>query len=122
MPLLVIGFAAALLEFSWLESGRLAATFPPPVKEAGCLPSPCRSPAADRKQAPYRNSWRRSLRQLILSSFCLLVTSVACGAGPDIKDSSPLQDKAVYFQQDLRDKHLLEGLYVSIVPAAPAGT
>jgi hypothetical protein len=38
------------------------------------------------------------------------------------KDSSPLLDKAKYFQQDLVDKHLLEGLYVSIVPASPPGT
>jgi hypothetical protein len=59
---------------------------------------------------------------LILSLFCFLVATVARTAEPAIKDSSPLQDKAVYFQRDLCDKHLLEGLYVSIVPAAPAGT
>ncbi len=38
------------------------------------------------------------------------------------KESSPLLEKAKYLQQDLIDKHLLEGLYVSIVPAAPPGT
>ncbi len=37
-------------------------------------------------------------------------------------DSSPLREKAAYFQRDLLDKHWLDGLYVSIVPAAPAGT
>jgi len=47
---------------------------------------------------------------------------MASAAEPGIRDSSPLRDKAVYFQQDLCDKHLLEGLYISIVPAAPAGT
>lgn len=62
------------------------------------------------------------MRQFAFPAFCLLATSVTYGAGPDVKDSSPLADKAVYFQQDLRDKHLLEGLYISIVPAAPAGT
>ena len=65
---------------------------------------------------------RQPLRQLILSLFCFLVASVACAAEPGIRDSSPLPDKAAYFQQDLCDKHLLEGLYISIVPAAPAGT
>lgn len=62
------------------------------------------------------------MRQAILSSICFLLASVASGSEPQIRDSSPLPDKAAYFQQDLRDKHLLEGLYVSIVPAAPAGT
>jgi hypothetical protein len=65
---------------------------------------------------------RQALRQLILSSFCFFVASMASAAEPGIRDSSTLRDKAVYFQQDLRDKHLLEGLYISIVPAAPAGT
>ena len=62
------------------------------------------------------------MRQLMLSSICFIVTSVACAAEPGIRDSSPLPDKAAYFQQDLCDRHLLEGLYISIVPAAPAGT
>jgi hypothetical protein len=39
-----------------------------------------------------------------------------------VKDSSPLADKADFFQRDLVDKHWLDGLYVSIVPSAPAGT
>jgi len=37
-------------------------------------------------------------------------------------DSSPLHDKAAFFQRDLLDKHWLDGLYVSIVPSAPSGT
>ncbi len=36
-----------------------------------------------------------------------------------ITNSSPLADKAKYLQRDLIDKHLLEGLYVSMVPAGP---
>ena len=40
-------------------------------------------------------------------------------AAPAIEDSSPLLEKAAYFQQDLLDKHWLEGLYISIVPSAP---
>jgi hypothetical protein len=59
---------------------------------------------------------------MIFSWFCFLVAAVASAAEPGIRDSSPLRDKAIYFQQDLCDKHLLEGLYISIVPAAPAGT
>lgn len=39
-----------------------------------------------------------------------------------IDDASPLAEKAAWFQQDLLDKHWLDGLYVSIVPAAPTGT
>src|SRR5271154_2974851 len=33
-----------------------------------------------------------------------------------------MSEKATYLERDLIDKHLLEGLYVSIVPAAPEGT
>ena len=33
-----------------------------------------------------------------------------------------MAEKAKYLQRNLIDKHLLEGLYVSIVPAAPEGT
>ena len=36
-----------------------------------------------------------------------------------IDQQSPLREKAKFFQQDLVAKHWLEGLYVSIVPAAP---
>lgn len=39
-----------------------------------------------------------------------------------VTDSSPLHEKADYFLRDLLDKYWLEGLYVSIVPAAPPGT
>ena len=38
-----------------------------------------------------------------------------------VTDSSPLRDKARYLQQDLLDKHWLNGLYVSIVPAGSGG-
>src|SRR2546421_129082 len=36
-----------------------------------------------------------------------------------VRNSSPLHRKARHFQNDLIEKHLLEGLYVSIVPAGP---
>ncbi len=39
-----------------------------------------------------------------------------------VDDSSPLAEKAAFFQQDLLEKHWLDGLYISIVPSAPAGT
>ena len=51
----------------------------------------------------------------------LLLLPFLCAAQP-VKDTSPLLEKAKYFQQDLLDKHWLDGLYVSIVPAAPVGT
>ncbi len=37
-------------------------------------------------------------------------------------DTASMREKARYFHRDLVDKHLLEGLYVSIVPSVPAGT
>ncbi|HXG24566.1 MAG TPA: hypothetical protein VNJ09_08445 [Chthonomonadales bacterium] len=40
---------------------------------------------------------------------------------PKVNDHSPLCEKARFFQKDLIDKHLLEGLYVSIVPSVPSG-
>ena len=43
-------------------------------------------------------------------------------AEPVVEDSSPLAEKAKFFQKDLVDKHWLDGLYVSIVPSAPDGT
>ncbi len=58
----------------------------------------------------------------------ILFIIVAFSAGPVfagqpvVTDSSPLSAKAKYFQQDLLDKHWLDGLYVSIVPSAPMGT
>lgn len=51
----------------------------------------------------------------------LMPLLVAAAAGP-VKDTSPLPEKARYLQQDLIDRHWLDGLYVSIVPAAPPGT
>lgn len=50
----------------------------------------------------------------------LLVARAASAAAPT--DASPLRVKADYFQKDLLEKHWLDGLYVSIVPSAPAGT
>src|SRR5260221_12842368 len=47
---------------------------------------------------------------------------VAATPPPAVSDSSALADKAAYLQRDLLDKHWLDGLYVSIVPAAPTGT
>jgi hypothetical protein len=38
-----------------------------------------------------------------------------------IEDRSSLREKAEHFQQDLLDKHWLDGLYVSIVPASSVG-
>src|SRR5512136_1224909 len=53
-----------------------------------------------------------------------LVALAALGPGgaPMPTTASLPPAKARYLQQDLVDKHLLEGLYVSIVPAAPRGT
>jgi hypothetical protein len=58
---------------------------------------------------------------------CLFWWLLLLAGGPPliaapVADSSPLHDKAVYLQQDLLSKHWLNGLYVSIVPAGPAGT
>lgn len=38
-----------------------------------------------------------------------------------VTNSSPMLQKAKYLQRDLIDKHLVDGLYVSMVPAAPEG-
>ena len=61
------------------------------------------------------------VRQIALSSLavCLVVSMPPAQA---IENASPLSEKAQYFQQDLLDKHWLDGLYVSIVPTAPQGT
>jgi len=59
---------------------------------------------------------------------CILFLIFAVSAGPvsfassAVTDSSRLSAKAKYFQEDLLDKHWLDGLYVSIVPSAPPGT
>ncbi len=64
------------------------------------------------------------LRATAGSLFLALSCFAAPGEGgkPAVGDSSPLHQKAVYLQQDLLDKHWLDGLYVGIVPAAPPGT
>ncbi|MEX0675667.1 MAG: hypothetical protein WD063_01240 [Pirellulales bacterium] len=58
------------------------------------------------------------------SLFCLSVFTGLAIALPSraVENSSPLVEKAGYFQQDLLDKHWLDGLYVSIVPSPPAGS
>jgi hypothetical protein len=38
-----------------------------------------------------------------------------------LSDDSPMGEKARYFQRNLIERHLLEGLYVSIVPVPPPG-
>jgi hypothetical protein len=51
------------------------------------------------------------------------LSDLPAGAGVSaISDASPLHAKALYLEQDLLDKHSLDGLYVSIVPSAPPGT
>ncbi len=54
-------------------------------------------------------------------SLCVLCcfTVSAVHAQLQIDQSSPLHEKAKYFQQDLLEKHWLDGLYVSIVPVTP---
>jgi hypothetical protein len=58
----------------------------------------------------------------LIGCLALLISVMPAFAGsPAVTDSSPLRDKAAWFQRDLLDKHWLDGLYVSIVPAAPPG-
>jgi hypothetical protein len=52
----------------------------------------------------------------------LLLFAARVSASDKVTDASPLHEKAAYLQRDLLDKHWLDGLYVSIVPAAPEGT
>jgi hypothetical protein len=52
----------------------------------------------------------------------LLLARAMLSAAAAVTDSSPLLDKAGYLQRDLLEKHWLNGLYVSIVPAGPSGT
>lgn len=54
--------------------------------------------------------------------FLAWVGPVAAALAEEVHDASPLIEKARYFQRDLIDKHWLNGLYVSIVPAAPPET
>jgi hypothetical protein len=49
-------------------------------------------------------------------AFTLMVTCAA------LLPAQTMAEKARYLQRDLIDKHLVDGLYVSIVPAAPEGT
>jgi hypothetical protein len=56
---------------------------------------------------------------LVLSAFMIARPWFAVPA--TVTASSPLLAKAKFLQQDLLDKHWLDGLYVSIVPSAPAG-
>jgi hypothetical protein len=59
----------------------------------------------------------------VAAGLALIVLPLASSAGSAlVTDSSPLHDKAAYLQRDLIDKHWLDGLYVSIVPAVPPGT
>ncbi len=51
----------------------------------------------------------------------LLGLGACAGAARPVDDRSPLGEKAAYLERDLREKHSLDGLYVSIVPSAPAG-
>ncbi len=61
------------------------------------------------------------MRRAAASLFAISALAIAWPAGA-IENSSPLGEKARYFQQDLLVKHWLDGLYVSIVPSAPEGT
>lgn len=54
-------------------------------------------------------------------AWSLMLSPAAVNGVPAVTDSSLLPAKAKFFQQDLLDKHWLDGLYVSIVPSAPAG-
>jgi hypothetical protein len=50
---------------------------------------------------------------------CTAFLATTLASAQPITNSSPLAEKAKYLQRDLIDKHLLEGLYVSMVPAGP---
>jgi hypothetical protein len=66
---------------------------------------------------------KHSLLRAGLFLACFSTLQLPARAGTvGVTDSSSLRDKAAYFQRDLLDKHWLDGLYVSIVPAAPPGT
>ncbi len=71
--------------------------------------------------------------RLRTSSLCSIISLVATVgvyvppaqtvlAAPPVTDSSLLIEKAAYLEQNLVDKHSLDGLYVSIVPVTPSGT
>ncbi|HET6327158.1 MAG TPA: hypothetical protein VFG04_20925 [Planctomycetaceae bacterium] len=73
-----------------------------------------------------RQALRLTERKAEMNRYVLLVALAAWliegGVSQAIDDGSPLGQKADYLQRDLLDKHWLDGLYVSIVPNAPAGT
>lgn len=57
------------------------------------------------------------------SVFCIALVCLSAAQGQllrAVEDSSPLEEKARYLQQDLLEKHWLDGLYVSIVPSPAA--
>ncbi len=58
--------------------------------------------------------------------FCVLTSALVNSADrdravPRPQDDSPLVEKAQWFQQNLLEKHWLDGLYISITPTAPDG-
>ena len=55
-----------------------------------------------------------------MKSFALLLFALLPLPAQTVSNSSPLEVKARYLQRDLIDKHLLQGLYVSIVPVRAA--
>ena len=57
----------------------------------------------------------------LASTLSLLVALAAAPLAQAVDKSSPLSEKAAYLEQDLKDKHSLDGLYVSIVPVGTAG-
>lgn len=62
-----------------------------------------------------RHAEVRILRSMALRRLTVLAILAACAIG------QPMEDKARYLQRDLKEKHLLDGLYVSIVPATAPG-
>src|SRR5579872_4439978 len=54
-------------------------------------------------------------------TFLLILAAARPTLSQPISNNSPLEQKARYLQQDLIDKHLVDGLYVSMVPASPPG-
>src|SRR5258708_16200629 len=74
---------------------------------------------------PLIKALSRPLPRISIISACLFViigVHVLLAAVPSIPmDNSSMKVKAAYFQQDLLDKHWLDGLYVSIVPSALPG-
>jgi hypothetical protein len=61
-----------------------------------------------------------SRRLVHFGIFVFLLQTFGWASSPT--DSSSLRVKARWLEKDLREKHSLDGLYVSIVPSAPPGT